>query len=105
MSAEVSLFYVTFPDAKTAQKISTVLLEEQLVACTNLFPEIQSQYLWKNKIESSRECVMILKSLRRLKEPLQARLQTLHPYEVFCFLEIDIPAGNPDYLTWLKSSL
>lgn len=105
MPSEFSLFYVTFPSEAVAKKISATLLEEQLVACTNLFPEIQSQYLWQGKIESSKECVMILKSLSRLKEPLQARLKSLHPYETVCFLEIRLESGNPEYLQWLKGSL
>ena len=105
MPTEFSLFYVTFPDEATAQKVSKTLLEEQLIACSNLFPGIQSQYWWRGKIESTQEYVMILKSLARLKEPLQARLKTLHPYETFCFLEIGIEGGNPEYLQWLKGSL
>lgn len=105
MTAEFSLFYTTFPDEPTAQKISRTLLEEKLVACTNLFPVVQSQYWWQGKIESSKECVMILKSESRLKADLQKRYLELHPYETPCFLEIPVVSGNPGYLNWLSGNL
>jgi periplasmic divalent cation tolerance protein len=105
MSSDFSLFYTTFPDVPTAQKTSRILLEEKLVACTNLFPSTQSQYWWEGKIESSEECVLILKSQASLKRQLEKRFLELHPFETPCFLELPIADGNLKYLNWLKDSL
>jgi len=105
MKADYSLFYSTCPDIATAQKLSRSLLEEQLVACTNLFPAVQSQYWWEGKIESSQECVLILKSASHLKTALEKRFVELHPYETPCFLEIRLDSGNPKYLEWLGACL
>jgi periplasmic divalent cation tolerance protein len=105
MKTEFSLFYTTFPDEATAQKVSLQLLEEKLVACTNLFPVIQSQYWWQGKIENSKECVLILKSESLFKARLEKRFLELHPYETPCFLEIRLDSGNPGYLDWLSASL
>jgi len=100
-----SFFYTTCPDESTAQRISRTLLEEKLVACTNLFPVVHSQYWWQGKIESSKECVLILKTEAQKRALLQKRFIELHPYEVPCFLEIPIGSGNPAYLDWLSQSL
>lgn len=105
MKTEFSLFYTTCPDEATAQKISRQLLEEKLVACTNLFPVVQSQYWWQGKIESSKECVLILKTEALLKTKLEQRFLELHPYETPCFLEIRLDSGNSEYLNWLSKSL
>lgn len=105
MPSEFALFYTTFPDPATAQKVSRILLEEKLVACTNLFPSIQSDYWWEGKIESSQECVLILKSQSSLKSRLEKRFLELHPFDTPCFLEISISNGNLKYLNWLKDSL
>jgi periplasmic divalent cation tolerance protein len=104
MSTEVSLFYTTCPDENTAQKISSTLLEEKLIACSNLYPVVKSQYWWEGKIESSTECVLILKALNASKEALKARFLELHPYEIPCFLEMPITSGIHLYLEWLKSA-
>lgn len=105
MSHEFSLFYTTCPDEATAQKISQVLLEEKLVACTNLFPGMKSQYWWEGKIETAQEVVLILKTRSELKETLQKKFESLHPYQVPCFLEISVESGSVQYLQWLADSV
>lgn len=101
---QISLFYTTCPDEKTAQKISTTLLEEKLIACSNLYPVVRSQYWWEGKIESSTECVLILKALKTSAKQLEERFLELHPYDVPCFLELSIDSGNASYMAWLKES-
>ena len=105
MKSEFSLFYTTCPDETTAQKISRQLLEEKLIACSNLFPAVQSQYWWEGRIESSKECVLILKTETLLKGQLEKRFLKLHPYETPCFIEIRLDSGNSQYLAWLQNSL
>ncbi len=105
MKTEFSLFYTTWPDERTARQASLTLLTEKLVACTNLYPVVESQYWWQGKIENSKECVMILKTASHLKATLEKRFTELHPYDVPCFLEIRLDAGNPPYLQWLGESL
>ncbi len=105
MKSEHSLFYTTFPDETTAQKVSQTLLEEKLIACSNLFPTMKSQYWWQGKIESATECVLILKTAAHLKSTLEKRFLELHPYETPCFLEIRLDSGNARYLAWLDTSL
>jgi periplasmic divalent cation tolerance protein len=105
MKSEYSLFYSTFPDSETAQKISRTLLEEKIVACTNLLPAMRSEYWWQGKIETSQECVLILKTESHLKSQLEKRFLELHPYDVPCLLEIRVDSGNPAYLDWLSDSL
>ena len=102
---EFALFYTTFPDAETAQRVSQILLEEKLVACTNLLPAMQSQYWWEGKIERSQECVLILKSQSSLHNRLEKRFLELHPFDTPCFLKINVSDGNIKYLNWLKDSL
>lgn len=101
----ISLIYTTCPDESTAQVISETLLMEKLVACTNIFPVVQSLYWWEGRLESSKECVVILKTDLQLKPELKKRFEELHPYEVPCFLEIPIGTGAEPYLQWLQNSL
>ncbi len=46
---EVRLFYVTCKDKQEAESIAKTLLEEKLVACANIFPEMESFFWWKQK--------------------------------------------------------
>lgn len=102
---DICLIYTTCPDENTAQVIAEILLSERLVACTNTFPVVSSSYWWQGRIESSKECVMILKTTTALKSQLETRFLELHPYEVPCFLELPVQSGSEGYLQWLKDSV
>ena len=41
------------PDEETANRIALALVEEQLAACVNLLPRVQSLYRWQGAVESA----------------------------------------------------
>lgn len=99
------LFYVTTPSLNVARKISKILLHEKIVACTNILPKMESHYHWKGKIETSSECVLILKTSKKLSKILYKRVLELHPYEVPCVLEIPLESASAAYGQWLLMNL
>jgi len=48
----VAIVYTTIDNMPDARKIANTLVEEQLVACVNIIPKIESVYKWKGKIET-----------------------------------------------------
>jgi periplasmic divalent cation tolerance protein len=96
------VYYTTYPDKETAQKISRILLEKQLIACANLYP-IDSLYHWKGEIVEEQEWVAILKSSAQLKDQLIQTINEIHPYDVPCIVHWAADA-NPEYLKWVKES-
>ncbi len=105
MTSEFSLFYTTWPEESLARHASQTLLQEKLAACTNLLPGMESHYWWQGKLETSKECILILKTRSELKAQLINRLEGLHPYDTPCILEIAVTDGNYKYLNWLNQSL
>ncbi len=101
--SEFSVFYVTCPDTKIAESLGLKLLEEKLIACTNIIPGMKSQYWWQGKIETASEVILILKGRSSHKTEIEALLKALHPYENPCFLQIEIKDGSAEYLDWLRS--
>lgn len=104
-TSDFSLFYITCPNQELARQISKVLLEERLIACANIIPQMESHYWWQGKLQSSNEAVLVLKSRKSLKAQIQNRIEQIHSYETPCILEIPIQSGNDPYLKWLASSL
>lgn len=101
--SEFSIFYVTCPNIATAESLGLRLLEEKLIACTNIIPGMKSQYWWQGKIETANEVVLILKGKSSLKREIEALLKGLHPYENPCFIQLEIKDGSAEYLDWLRS--
>ena len=105
MTTDVKLLYVTCKDDAEARSIGTALVTERLAACVNIFPHMESIYMWKDALESSRESVMIVKTTVALALKCSERIRGIHSYEVPCILELDIQNGDPRYLAWVKGSV
>lgn len=99
------LCYGTASDEKIAADIARVLVEERLVACVNILPGMKSIYRWEEKIETSNEVVMILKTRAKLWGTLLDRFLELNPYENPCLLQIPIEKAAPLYLQWMSDEV
>jgi len=97
---------VTCESVKQARRIGRALVEQRLAACANIFQApVQSVYRWKGKIESARECLVLLKTSRRCFTSVQRAVRKLHRYEVPEIIALPIQAGSRDYLSWISESV
>ena len=97
------LLYCTASSEAEASKISRILLEKNLVACSNIVSKSKSLFKWKSKVKSTREVVFILKSQRSKLKQVLSQIKKHHSYECPCVVEIPISRGNPDFLKWIKN--
>jgi periplasmic divalent cation tolerance protein len=88
-----------------AEKLARVLLDARLAACVNVIPRIRSYYRWKGAIESADECLLVIKSSRKLFASLSAALEKAHSYEVPEVLAFSVVEGAANYLNWLHANL
>ncbi|MFH1282102.1 MAG: divalent-cation tolerance protein CutA [bacterium] len=97
--------FVTVENKTQAEKVSSALLNEKLVACVNVIPGIESHYWWEEKIEISNELLLIIKSRQDMLESIISTVKKNHSYSVPEVIAIPILGGNPDYLKWLGDSI
>lgn len=98
----VAVIYSTIDDLKTARRIAQTLTQEQLVACVNIIPNIESFYRWKGKIENSNEVIIIAKTVdQNVKKTIQ-RIKQLHKYEIPDIIVLPIIGGLKDYLDYIS---
>jgi len=93
-----------FPDAEAARTAIRTLLSERLAACGTLLAGAESLYTWKGQVETSRETLVLLKTLEGCYPALEQRLRQLHSYEIPEIIGVEISRGNPKYLEWLAAS-
>ncbi len=107
MSNEFQPILVTcsFPDATSARATGKKLLEEKLAACVTLIADVESQYHWQGKIESSREHLTHIKTSALLFEQVSKLIRSSHPYEVPEIIATEIKYIDPDYTLWMQDSL
>jgi len=98
----VSIVYSTAGNIKEARNIAHSLVEEKLVACVNIIPQINSIYRWKGNIEEDNECVIIAKTTDKNVEKTIKKIKSLHSYEVPDIVAIPITRSFEKYIDWIK---
>ncbi len=74
MTVQTKLIYVfwTCQDKQEAKKIIRALLDQRLIACASILPEIESIYRWEGKVEESQETKVILKTMSKHFNAIQS---------------------------------
>jgi len=99
----VAVVYSTIDKIQKARRIANTLVKEELVACVNIIPSVESIYKWKNKIENANEVVLIAKTTdRNVKKTIQ-RIKSLHTNDVPDIIVIPIVGGLKDYLDYIAT--
>ena len=94
----------TCPDAATAARIASALVDDRLAACVNVLPGVESVYRWQGRVERASEVLLLIKSTRERLPALTARVVELHPYELPELVAVDIAGGLPGYLAWIADA-
>lgn len=101
MNEETLLVFSTFPDIETARRIARQLVSENLAACANIVPAVESIYRWQGKVEDAKETLVFFKTTSARYPAFQEKLKSLHPYEVPEIICLRIADGSPEYLRWV----
>jgi len=88
-----------------AARMARQLVEKGLASCVNILPQVRSFYRWKNKIEDSREFVLLIKSRRDVFDALRAEIVKMHSYEIPEVLALPVVDGLDAYLAWVDGEL
>ncbi|HOT29252.1 MAG TPA: divalent-cation tolerance protein CutA [Candidatus Ozemobacteraceae bacterium] len=95
------LILVTVPNRDVAERITSALLSERLVACVSIVPGIESHYIWEGRTETSTELLLMMKTRIDLFDAVRDRVVSLHPYQVPEIVALPIDRGSLPYLQWI----
>src|ERR1051326_5755137 len=95
----------TVGSEEEARKIAHHLVEQQLAACVNIVPKIESVYRWQGKVESNRKYLLLIKTSSEKFPQVRDAMRELHSYELPECIALAVEDGSPEYLQWLEESL
>jgi periplasmic divalent cation tolerance protein len=101
----IKFFYIIASNKNEAEKIATKLLDKKLIACANVISNVNSYFVWKNKIQNSKEIIICGKTISKNQKEIVHAVKSLHSYSVPCVIFFDIKNGNKDFLKWIKQSV
>ncbi|MCB2060428.1 MAG: divalent-cation tolerance protein CutA [Novosphingobium sp.] len=76
-----ALVWCPFPDRDSATAAAHTLLDEGLIACANMIPEMVSLFEWNGERDEARETAALLKTNAARLDRAIVRLGELHPYD------------------------
>lgn len=97
--------YFTTKDTKEAEKIATVLVEENLAACVSILPSATSVYRWEGSTRKEQEVIVLAKTTQSKRDRAIQRIKDLHSYQIPSIVAWPIVDGDKDYLEWINTQL
>jgi periplasmic divalent cation tolerance protein len=102
----VRIVLVSCGSLAEARRIARRAVERRLAACVNIvLGPVESVYRWKNKAETARERLLVIKTTASRLAELEREVQRLHSYELPEFVVIAADAGSQRYLAWVAESV
>ena len=75
-----------------------------MIACANIFNNIQSVFLWKNKVNFSKEVIIMGKTTKKRQAKIISEVKKIHSYDMPCIVFSKISSGNKEFLKWISNS-
>jgi periplasmic divalent cation tolerance protein len=100
---EFCVVLTTTSSQEEADRLANGLVSERLAACVQVLPII-SHYFWQGEICRESECLLLLKTNRRVFDQIEAFIRKEHRYEVPELVQIPIEKGWDAYLTWIREN-
>ncbi|WP_075832442.1 divalent-cation tolerance protein CutA [Deinococcus marmoris] len=95
---------VTLPPER-AHDMARTLVAEHLAGCVNILPGIQSVYRWQGDVAEDPESMLLIKTSGEKYPELEARIKSLHPYEVPEIIALQYDRALPEFQSWLRDAL
>lgn len=105
MADEIIQVVTTTADKQDADTLAQALLAKRLAGCVQISGPIESSYWWNGRIETAREWICTIKTIRSLYPQVEKALLDEHPYdqpEVMALAVTNVSAG---YARWLHEQL
>ena len=98
------VIFLTAVNTKTfAVRLAQAALQAKAAACVQIFPAIESHYVWKGKREKTREFFVMAKTSARKAVSLEKLWSRLHPYDCPELVTLSGRAAAA-YARWIKIS-
>ena len=97
---KIKLIYTTTDSNKIADKIAEMLVQDNQSPCVQIIPNIQSTYKLKDKIEKSREILLLIKTMPGKVQLCKNIILQHHNYEVPELIVIEGEIISNEYRDW-----
>jgi len=103
MDDKFIMVITTIDDIDKGRRIAKLIIDKKLSACVNIVGPIQSTFVWRGKVEDSKEWLILIKTRKVLYKKLEELIIKIHPYVIPEIIYFEIDGGFDKYLNWILS--
>ncbi len=105
MTVRAAMIWSPFASTPEARQVAEILLQEKLVACANILPELLSIFRYEGKVQSASEVGVLFKTEASLLDAATRRLAELHPYDTPAICGWHVDSAPEETRKWLAGLL
>ena len=95
----------TVKNKVTKNNITNELITNDYVSCINVIENVSSHYKWQGKVESEKEDILLIKTMKRNEKLVYDIIRAIHDYETPEIITIAIKNIDSSYLNWANESI
>lgn len=103
--SKVVIGWVTCGSQREARRLARALVEQRAAACVNIVPGVESHYRWQDRLERTREWMLIIKTTATHRTAVETLVRELHSYQVPEIVFVNVAGGLAEYLDWVRESV
>ncbi|MEC9456597.1 MAG: divalent-cation tolerance protein CutA [Candidatus Neomarinimicrobiota bacterium] len=96
--------FTTTNNLEEARKLGKTLVEQKLVACTQI-SDIESFYNWENNVQNDQEFRIMFKTTKNKYKDVEREILKIHSYDLPAIYAVDVDELYKPYGDWLNKSL
>ena len=102
---ELIIIKTTVKNKITKNNIINELIINDYVSCINVIDNVSSHYKWQGKVETEKEDILFIKTMKRNEKLVYEVIRDIHDYETPEIITIAINNIDSSYLNWANESV
>ena len=102
---ELIIIKTTVKNKVTRENIINKLIKNDYVSCINVIENVSSHYKWQGQVESEKEDILFIKTMKRNEKLVYEVIRVTHDYETPEIITIAINNIDSSYLSWANESV
>ena len=102
---ELIIIKTTVKNKITKNNIINELIINNYVSCINVIENVSSHYKWQGNVESEKEDILFIKTMKRNEKLVYEVIRVIHDYETPEIITIAVNNVDSSYLNWANESV
>lgn len=102
---DIYIISTAYEKKEDAVEMARFFINNKLISCGQIFPNVESLYLWDGKLQQEEEYLVIMKTFGKHVRKIEQLLLEKHPYDTPEYVVTRAEHVTESYLAWMREGL